>query len=44
VESIVVAVNGDELTLVGVMGPPEKPFRVSRRNVALLHPAAGRGT
>jgi hypothetical protein len=39
-ESIVVAVNGDYLTLRWRDEPNEKPFRVSRRNVALLHPAA----
>jgi hypothetical protein len=39
-ESVVVAVNGDDLTLRWRDGPPKKPFRVSRRNVALLHPAA----
>jgi len=39
-ESVVVAVNGDDLTVRWRDGPPEKPFRVSRRNVALLHPAA----
>ena len=39
-ESIVVAVNGDDLTLRWRDEPNEKPFRVSRRNVALLHPAA----
>jgi hypothetical protein len=39
-ESIVVAVNGDDLTLRWRDGPPERPFHVSRRNVALLHPAA----
>ena len=39
-ESIVVAVNGDNLTLRWRDAPKEKPFRVSRRNVALLHPAA----
>lgn len=39
-ESVVVAVNGDDLTLRWRDGPPEKPFHVSRRNVALLHPAA----
>jgi len=39
-ESIVVAVNGDDLILRWRDGPKEKPFRVSRRNVALLNPAA----
>jgi hypothetical protein len=39
-ESIVVAVDGDDLTLRWRDEPNEKPFRVSRRNVALLHPAA----
>jgi hypothetical protein len=39
-ESIVVAVNGNYLTLRWRDEPNEKPFRVSRRNVALLHPAA----
>jgi len=39
-ESIVVAVNGDYLTLRWRDEPNEKPFRVSRRNVALLRPAA----
>jgi hypothetical protein len=39
-ESIVVAVDGDDLTLRWRDAPKEKPFRVSRRNVALLHPAA----
>jgi hypothetical protein len=39
-ESIVVAVNGDYLTLRWRDEPNEKPFRVSRRNVALLHPSA----
>jgi hypothetical protein len=39
-ESIVVAVNGNYLTLRWRDAPNEKPFRVSRRNVALLHPAA----
>jgi hypothetical protein len=39
-ESIVLGVDGDVLTLRWRDGAPEKPFRVSRRNVALLHPAA----
>jgi hypothetical protein len=37
-ESIVVGVNGDDLTLRWRDGSDEKRFRVSRRNVALLHP------
>jgi hypothetical protein len=39
-ESIVVAVKGDKLTLRWRDWPEEKRFRVSRRNVALLHPLA----
>jgi len=39
-ESIVVGVDGDDLTLRWRDGVDEKRFRVSRRNVALLHPAA----
>lgn len=39
-ESVVVAVKGDKLTLRWRDWPEEKRFRVTRRNVALLHPAA----
>jgi hypothetical protein len=39
-ESVVVAVKGDKLTLRWRDWPEEKRFRVPRRNVALLHPAA----
>ena len=39
-ESVVVAVKGDKLTLRWRDWPEEKRFRVSRRNVALLHPLA----
>jgi hypothetical protein len=39
-ESIVLGIDGDILTLRWRDGAPEKPFRVSRRNVALLNPAA----
>jgi hypothetical protein len=39
-ETIVVAVDGEDLTLRWCDAPKEKPFRVSRRNVALLHPSA----
>jgi hypothetical protein len=39
-ESVVVAVKGDKLTLRWRDWPEERRFRVSRRNVALLHPSA----
>lgn len=39
-ESVVVAINGDDLTLRWIDPPPDEPFHASRRNVALRHPGA----
>jgi hypothetical protein len=39
-ESVVVAVNGDRLTLRWTESPAEKPFYAARRDVALRHPSA----
>jgi len=39
-EGIVVSIDGDDLTLRWMEAPAEKPFRASRRNVALRHPGA----
>jgi hypothetical protein len=39
-ESIVVAVNGDRLTLRWTDTPAEKPFYAARRDVALRHPSS----
>ena len=39
-EGVVVAVDGDDLTLRWIDTPPEEPFRASRRDVALRHPSA----
>ena len=39
-ESVVVAIDGDDLTLRWMDPPPDEPFHASRRNVALRHPGA----
>lgn len=39
-EAVVVGVEGDDLTVRWVDDATEEPVRVSRRNVALRHPAA----
>jgi hypothetical protein len=40
-EGIVVSIDGDDLTLRWIESPADKPFRASRRDVALRHPGAG---
>ncbi len=39
-QSVVVAVEGDDLSLRWMDDPAEKPFRLSRRDVGLRHPSA----
>ena len=39
-ESVVVAIDGDDLTLRWLDPPPDEPFHASRRQVALRHPGA----
>ena len=39
-EGTVVSIDGDDLMLRWMEAPAEKPFRASRRNVALRHPGA----
>jgi hypothetical protein len=39
-DSVVVGVNGHDLTLRWKDDPAEKPFQASRRNIALRHPGA----
>jgi hypothetical protein len=39
-EGVVVAIDGDDLTLRWIDPPPDEPFRASRRHVALRYPGA----